>query len=337
MITPSRDDLRSIVAEARLAPSVHNVQPTRWRLGGGTLDLLGDTRRAIPAADPRGRDWYLSHGAALEGLNLALGKRGLAIAEVKTADTTAPPTASIAAPLVPIASLTLKSEPGPAARGLPSATRVSWRGSFRPINAETEHDLDRLASEEADLLLVRGAEPINEIAQLADRAGFHFLREDAHRTELLHWLRLARSHPCYERDGLNARAMHLNLVEAWGAGLVLGPLFKSLDRIGLAAPLVSEAAKTRTAAAIALFHRPTSENPMQSGRAFYRAWLGMERNNLKGCPMSVLADWPPARGELAVRYKIPSDRHIVSVFRIGRPNGSPHLAHARLPVDELID
>jgi hypothetical protein len=52
--------------------------------------------------------------------------------------------------------------------------------------------------------------------------------------------------------------------------------------------------------------------------------------------MSVLADWPPARAELAVRYEIPSDRHIVSVFRIGRANGSPYLGHARLPVDELI-
>jgi hypothetical protein len=336
MITLSRDDLRSIVAEARLAPSVHNVQPTRWRLGSGTLDLLGDIRRAIPVADPAGRDWYLSHGAALEGLRLALGRRGLAIAQVTRTDAGAPPFASGAGPIVPIASLTLESHLGAGACGAPSATRVSWRGSFRPIDAETEHDLDLLASEEADLLLVRDAESIRGIARLADRAGLHFLRQDAHRTELLHWLRLARSHPCYECDGLNARAMHLNAIEAWAAGLVLGPLFKVLDGIGLAAPLVSEAAKTRTAAAIVLFHRPEGEDPMEAGRAFYRAWLGMERNKLKGCPMSVLADWPPARDELAVRYKVPSDRHIVSVFRIGRPNGAPHIGHARLPVDELI-
>src|SRR5215510_1246156 len=96
MITLSDDDLRAILTEACLAPSVHNIQPTRWRLGSGTLDLLGDTRRAIPVADPVGRDWYLSHGAALEGLSLALGRRGLAIAEVKRANANAPPSASIA-------------------------------------------------------------------------------------------------------------------------------------------------------------------------------------------------------------------------------------------------
>jgi nitroreductase len=331
MIMLSRDDLRSIVAEARLAPSVHNVQPSRWRQGDGTLELLGDTTRTIPVADPAGRDWYLSHGTALEGLDLALAQRGLGIAEAKRA---AP--ASPSARLAPIASLTLKSVPGTPTRRLPVASRATWRGRFRPIDAETNDDLDRLASEEDDLRLVRGAAPIGEIARLADRAGLHYLREEEHRSELLHWLRLAKSHPLYERDGLNARAMHLNAVEAWGAGLVLGPLFRVLDRIGLAAPLVSDAAKTRAAAAIVLFHRPVGEDPVQSGRAFYRAWLAMENSNLKACPMSVLADWQPSRDHLAVRYEIPPDRHIVSVFRIGRPKGSPQVGHARLPVDELI-
>ena len=333
MIMLSRDDLRSIVAEARLAPSVHNIQPSRWRQANETLELLGDTTRTIPVADPAGRDWYLSHGTALEGLALALAQRGLGIAEAKSA---APAPPSPSARLAPIASLTLKSVPGSPSRRPPIATRVSWRGSFRPIDAETNHDLDRLASEENDVRLVRGTAPIGEIARLADRAGLHFLREEEHRSELLHWLRLAKSHPLYERDGLNAGAMHLNAVEAWGAGLVLGPLFSVLDRIGLAAPLVSDAAKTRTAAAIVLFHRPAGEDPVQSGRAFYRAWLAIESSNLKACPMSVLADWQPSRDQLAVRYEIPPDRHIVSVFRIGRPKGSPQVRHARLPVDELI-
>ena len=335
MIALSTDDLRLILAETRLAPSVHNIQPSRWRLGDGAIALLGDAARSIPVADPAGRDWRLSHGAAIEGLEIALGQRGLAIAEVRIAAATSL-NVGATAPLIPIASLTLKSISGAAPSLPPIATRVSWRGGFLPIDAETEHDLGQLASEQDDLRLVHGVQPISEIARLADRAGLHFLREDGHRRELLHWLRLARSHPLYERDGLNSRAMNLNAAEAWGAGLVLGPMFAALDRIGLAAPLVSEAGKTRTAAAVALFHRPAGEDPLQSGRGFYRAWLAMERRNLKGCPMSVLADWPVARDELAARFAIPPDRHIISVFRIGRPKGAPQLVHARLPVDELI-
>ena len=76
----------------------------------------------------------------------------------------------------------------------------------------------------------------------------YFLRDDAHRAELIEWLRLSRAHPRYQRDGLNAEAMQLSGVEAFGAGLVLGPLFRPLDRVGLAAPLVRETGKTASAA-----------------------------------------------------------------------------------------
>ena len=66
--------LKAALDEARLAPSVHNVQPTRWRLAGDRLLLLGDPARTIPVADPAGRDWRLSHGAHFEGL--VAGARG---------------------------------------------------------------------------------------------------------------------------------------------------------------------------------------------------------------------------------------------------------------------
>ena len=218
----------------------------------------------------------------------------------------------------------------------PTVTRVSWRGSFRPMDTETNAALDRLVAARDDLVLVREAAAISDAATLGDRAGLFFLRDTMHRRELLEWLRLDKSHPSYQRDGLNAEAMAMSGIEAWGAGLVLGPLFPMLDRIGLAAPLVAERAKTKSAAAIALFHRPKGEDAFVSGRAFYRAWLELERQGLKGCPMSVLADWSVARDALTARHGIQRDRQIVSVFRIGRHKGQPKLAHARLPVDELL-
>ena len=46
-----------LIAEASLAPSVHNIQPTRWRLlSGDTILLLEDGQRRLPAADPSGYD-----------------------------------------------------------------------------------------------------------------------------------------------------------------------------------------------------------------------------------------------------------------------------------------
>jgi nitroreductase len=332
MITLAYDDFRAVLAEVRLAPSVHNVQPSRWHHSDRAIELLGEPRRSIPVADPEWRDWRLSHGAALEGFAIALAGRGLKIGDLQI---NAPNSLSPESPCQTIARVTLANLEHRSALE-PTATRVSWRGAFRPSDEETRAALNGLAAARDDLMVLTQPAVIADAAVLGDRAGLFFLRDTLHRRELLEWLRLAKSHAYYQRDGLNAEAMALSGVEAWGAGLVLGPLFTALDRIGLAAPLVAERAKTNTAAAIVLFHRPKGEDAVVSGRAFYRAWLEMERQGLKGCPMSVLADWSVARDALAAKHAVPEDRHIISVFRIGCPNGQPKLAHARLPVDELI-
>jgi len=329
VIDLSMDVLKAVVAEARLAPSVHNVQPSRWHLASDRLLLLGDPSRAIPVADPVGRDWRLSHGAHLEGLSLALAARGARLADIRMQ-----PAQPASNGLVPIAECVVASDAGRLPPE-PVDARMSWRGAFKPADAAAQSDLARLAAERDDCTLVTDRNDIAEIAHLADRAALHFLRDDLHRAELMEWLRLSRSHPRYARDGLNAEAMHLSAIEAWGAGLVLGFLFRTLDSIRLAAPLVAETAKTSSAAAIVLFHRPAGEDAFDSGRAFYRAWLAMERYGLKGCPMSVLADWDEARDALARRY-VPAQRQLVSVFRVGRPNGVAKGVRARLPVEELI-
>ncbi|MEL6227655.1 MAG: hypothetical protein AAFR01_11665, partial [Pseudomonadota bacterium] len=174
------------------------------------------------------------------------------------------------------------------------------------------------------------------VAALADTAALHFLRDREHRNELLRWLRLSGKHPRFHRDGLNARAMNLGTLEAFGAGIVLGRCFAALDRVGLAGPLVNEADKTRTAAAIAVFHRGKGEDPFSSGRAFYQAWLAMERFGLKASALSVLADWDHARETLHRTCQLAQDRFIVGAFRLGVPKGTPRTHHERLPVDELI-
>lgn len=324
------DLFRDLIAEASLAPSVHNIQPTRWRLlAADTVLLLEDERRRLPAADPSGHDVRLSHGAALEGLSLAFGRHGLRIAQVALDDR--PDEAS---GLRRIARLTLAT--GGAIDPLASAVagRRSWRGRFQPADAELRDSLQKLAAEPGLLILPPGS-AVAEIAELADRAGFHFLCEDAHRRELLAWMRLSRSDPRYRRDGLNAEAMALGSIEAMGASLVLGPLFPILKRLGLAEPLTRERSKTASGA-IALFHRPEGEDPLEIGRAFYRAWLAMATQGLGACPISVLADWPVSSAALVARHPLPTGRRLVNVFRLGRVPSGSGTARARLPLGELI-
>ncbi|MFE2752319.1 Acg family FMN-binding oxidoreductase [Actinosynnema sp. NPDC059335] len=76
---PSRPDQETISAALALAcraPSVHNTQPWRWRLGGPSVHLYADPFRGLPATDPRGADLLLSCGAALHHLRVALAALG---------------------------------------------------------------------------------------------------------------------------------------------------------------------------------------------------------------------------------------------------------------------
>src|SRR5581483_508153 len=71
-VTVTHDTLVRAVERALQAPSVHNTQPWRWRIGDDTIDLLADRTRHLPSTDPDGRDLVISCGAALHHLRVAL-------------------------------------------------------------------------------------------------------------------------------------------------------------------------------------------------------------------------------------------------------------------------
>jgi nitroreductase len=322
--------LRELVAEARLAPSVHNIQPTRWRLlGDGRLLLVDDISVRAPVADPEGHDVLVSHGAALEGMNLALNRRGLALADVRFA---AQPLSqqynAICALTIGIAAVS-----DPLLQSVPR--RMSWRGTF--IRSPQDEDaLARITSARDDVICIRDRQAIADIAGWADQAELFFVRRDDYRRELLDWMRLSPDHPHYQRDGLNREALAMNAVEATGAGLVLGSLFRPLDRLGLAASLLSDRAKNSSAASIILFCRPRNEDPLVTGRHFYRVWLEIDRAGLSACPISALADHPGFNEKLRKLGKVGEGLRLVNLFRVGSPSKSGAPRHFRLPVDQLI-
>ena len=73
---PGLDILRTAVALATRAPSIHNSQPWLWRLDGDSVQLYADPSRHLPHTDPDRRDLILSCGIALQHLTVALAALG---------------------------------------------------------------------------------------------------------------------------------------------------------------------------------------------------------------------------------------------------------------------
>src|SRR5204862_4650701 len=70
------DALAEAAALAGYAPSIHNSQPWRWRVGAGVLDLYTAHGRQLASTDPDGRLAVLSCGAALHHARTALAAEG---------------------------------------------------------------------------------------------------------------------------------------------------------------------------------------------------------------------------------------------------------------------
>lgn len=68
--------LRHLLHWAVLAPSRHNTQPWSFEIEGDELRAYADLRRALPAADPDGRQLVMSCGAALVNLRIAAAHFG---------------------------------------------------------------------------------------------------------------------------------------------------------------------------------------------------------------------------------------------------------------------
>ena len=71
------DALAEAAALARYAPSIHNSQPWRWRVGAEVLDLYLVPERRLPVTDPDARLAVVSCGTALHHARTALAAEGL--------------------------------------------------------------------------------------------------------------------------------------------------------------------------------------------------------------------------------------------------------------------
>lgn len=330
-VATDRELQHALVSEAARAPSVHNVQPARWRFEpNGGVRLFRATRRVLPTADPSGHDVRLSLGAAWEGLSIALSRCGLALTEPE------PLSANAGPDLAPIVHARLvASHNGEDRLATWVEKRRSYRGTFQRTSPEV---LERLEAFRADdVSFTDPSASLAPFAAMYDHANYAFLTNPAYQDELYQWLRLERSHRDWGRDGINADCLALSASERWVASVAFRPrVFRRLVHVGIGRMLVSEAAQIRSAAALLLFVPERSLSEFAVGRRFYRLWLELTALGLSLAPMSALADSPESAAALSEMHGIPASRRLANVFRVGTPPPRGVARSPRLPVGELL-
>ena len=334
MILP-RAVLLDLVREAARAPSVHNVQPARWRfLDSGEVRLYRTVARALPAADPTGRDVLQSLGAAFEGLALALTRREVGLSApvlVASNDGTAPDGHE------EVASARLVAGAERAELADYVLRRRSFRGRFDPASAEELQTLRKRFADAPDARLIVDVDGIHDVARRYDRASFGFLSQAPYLREFFSWCRFHRSHPDWNRDGLNADCLALSEVERIAASFLLRPaVFQVLKRLGVARPAISEAAQIRSSSAILLYCPRADANPFDVGRRFYRLWLEVTAAGFSACPLSAVADDRNEAASLERTQGLASDRRILNVFRLGVVRRASVPESPRIPAEELL-
>ena len=309
--------LRACVEAAAAAPSVHNSQPWRFRLRGGTIDVLADPTRELRVLDPTHRELMMSVGAAVFNLRIAMLARG------RTPVTHLLPEADD--PTV-AARVTVGPPTTPSGTALALAAAIPRRHSNRRPFSEiavppaTLVDLGTAArAEQARLVVVdpTARDAVLDLVRLAERRQRH---NPAYLGELSAWTH----HATGRRDGVPADAFGprdlLETVPVRDFG-VPGSLKRR-------PPVSFEHAPT-----VAVLYTPgdTPYHWLRGGQALERTLLTATARGLASTIMTQPTEIPDLRALL----REPGDPYVAqAVVRFGY--GPPSAASPRRPLEDVL-
>ncbi|HKJ18186.1 MAG TPA: hypothetical protein VJ984_12600, partial [Xanthomonadales bacterium] len=195
----TKEQLKSLLSHAVLAPSSHNTQPWWFEISDGTVSLHADRTRALPANDPDDRELTISCGCALMNLRVAAAHEEIGVAFDITPDSGDDDLLAVGSfdneqMLSPDDARLFKSIEG----------RQTYRRRFASGDIPTTvlDSLSTAASEEGSWLeVIESEEDRQKIAELVSEGDSIQWSNPSWRRELAAWL-----HPRRRGDGLTMPA-----------------------------------------------------------------------------------------------------------------------------------
>jgi nitroreductase len=318
-----RATARAAIAAANRAPSLHNAQPWRWRIGESSIHLLADPGRALPATDPSGRDLRISCGAALHHLRVALQAIGFDAHVHRLPDPAVPDHLAAVEPI----SRT------PTDDDLALAAAIDRRRSDRrmfstwPVDAGLLEELRQLAAcEGAALRILDGDDERRAVARLVEQAAVEQAGSAELAQETATWTGRSR----VAREGVPAAA-----VPADPQGVVPVRQFAAgeLDQI--------ELGREESDGTVLTLLATTGDNPidqLRAGEALSAVLLTAARIGLATDPISQPLEVPGTRAQLRASC-LKDELEPQIIVRLGwAPISAPPLpVTRRRPVDETIE
>lgn len=317
-----RTTARAAVALANRAPSVHNSQPWRWRIGPSSIHLFADADRALPATDPEGRGLLISCGAALHHLRVALLATGSACRVHRMPD-----------PAHPHHLAAVELVPGePTADDLALAQAIENRRSDRRVFSTWEvpeefvRDLERAAADEGAGLVVLDPARQWEVARLIERAGVEQALTPGLAQEVAAWTGRGRG-----------------AVDGVPAANVPGDVTASVPVRHFAGREMAQNELGRgesdgTVLALLATDGDGAVDRLRAGEALSAVLLAATAIGLATDPISQPLEVPETRARLAADC-LPSGRSPQVLLRLGWApvSATPVPPTGRRPVDETID
>jgi nitroreductase len=319
------DQADYLIATAARAPSVHNTQPWRFRVGRSAIGLYCDQRRKL-RVDPIGREMLISCGAALFGLRLAVRSLGyLPVVELLPDPARmrllALVTLGAAEPMTVMEREMLKAVPH----------RHTHRGAFaaRPLPAgllpELQHDA---LAEGAKLDLVDRGIAYQRLADIISTAGHRLDLDPRARAEVRRW---SRSVASPARDGIPAHAFPATA--DWRSGRRPGRLRQRDFDLGRSLGLLSTDSSVPAVTAVLLTPGDSRADWLRAGQALYRLLLHAASQWVFASLYTQPLEAAPIRALIRDRLSLPGAPQMLLQL------GVAHTTHAtaRRPPDELIE
>ena len=313
----SRAALEACVEAATAAPSLHNSQPWRFRLGDDRVEVFADQSRRLDVIDPSGRELLISVGAALLNLRVAVGSHGRSSVVVLFPEPAEPDL---------VARVTV-GEPEPPSHSLIAlAQAVPHRHTNRmPFARQAVPDatleaLEHAAREEGATLAVASSVARAAILALARTAEHRLRAQGEYRAELSRWTRPVHG----RRDGVPPQAFG-----PWDAMEAL-----PLRDFGLSLPKLRRPAERYEPFPLIVVLSSVGDSPtdwVRSGLALERVLLVATAAGLGATPLSQPLEIPALR-ELVTDSR--SGRWAQVILRLGY--GPPTVPTTRRALADVL-